>query len=275
MGDEFHLNLSWKWSLLGCWEQAGLGKGRDTPEGQQTPALRRLSSTAHHSYSQFWLTRSIGSSVGCLDGAPGSSFPSSFFLEGICLEGSKLYHSMKISLENGKSARLICVPAYGKWKKRRERENETFKLVFVLSGKTKTTGRACLKAEATQYWWHTGLAVCIRVCMCVCLCACMFLSVCAVDRGWLWDIFLSFFFTVCLFRNDRVFHWASSPQYWGWGPRGPRRSRMCLTHGDTSPLSTGGFKIRMDLYLQLWLSKKQCPIELPILRLFCNVKCPN
>lgn len=112
------------WSLLGCWEQVGLGKGRDTHEGQQTPALRRLCSMAHHCYSQLRLTRSIGSSMGCWDRAPGSSFPSSFFLQGICLEGSKLYHSMKISLENGKSARLICVPAYGKWKKWRERERK-------------------------------------------------------------------------------------------------------------------------------------------------------
>lgn len=42
MGGKFYLNLSWKWSLLGCWEQERLGNVEEAlTEASRPSALRR------------------------------------------------------------------------------------------------------------------------------------------------------------------------------------------------------------------------------------------
>lgn len=115
--------------------------------------------------SKTLLTKSTESTSGWLGGNTESSVSSSLFLQGICFEGSKLYHRVKISLEKGRSARLIWVPACvkGKEKKKTKRENEMFPSIFASSNIMKIIGQACFRgtkrchAHDTKHWWISFL----------------------------------------------------------------------------------------------------------------------
>lgn len=116
-----------------CWEA---GRKGERSEEERTVMWQRVGASGHAAirhgfirsyYEPFlrtWLTKSIGSINGWSGWNTESSFSSPFFLRDICLEGSKLYHRVKISLENGKSAKLIWVPAYVKWRGRGEQRRE-------------------------------------------------------------------------------------------------------------------------------------------------------